>query len=119
MCFPFYRGWTNDTYGKVVHVDDIFALGQKERCDRLCVDSKKTIPVKNLGELEWYGGCHYSSDRGRGTLTIPQQSFAEELVKKFRVTFIQSVPLRAGVDLEGLTRVRRLRNDRFVTFLVV
>ena len=53
--------------------------------------------MKNLEELKWYGGCHYSSDRGRGTLTIPQQSFAEELVKKFRVTFIQSVPLRAGV----------------------
>ena len=23
---------------EVVHVDDIFAVGQKERCDRLCVD---------------------------------------------------------------------------------
>ena len=35
----------------VVHVDDIFAvIGQKERCDRLCVDLNRTIPVKNLGE---------------------------------------------------------------------
>ena len=102
-----------------MHVDDILAVGQKERCDRLCVNSNETIPVKNLEELKWYGGCHCSSDRERGTLTIPQQSFAEELVKKFRVTFIQSVPLRAGVWLEGLMRVRRLRNDSFVTFLVV
>ena len=29
----------------VVHVDDIFAVGQKERCDRLCVDLNRPIPV--------------------------------------------------------------------------
>ena len=39
-------------------------------------------------------------DRERGTLTISQQSFAEELVKKFRVTSVQSVPLRVGVKLK-------------------
>ena len=58
----------------VVHVDDIFAVGQKERCDRLCVDLNQTIPVKNLGDLKWYGGYRYSRDRERGTLTISQQS---------------------------------------------
>ena len=26
MCFPFYRGWTSDTYRTVVHVDVIFAV---------------------------------------------------------------------------------------------
>ena len=36
----------------------------------------------------------------RGTLTISQQSFAEGLVKKFRVTSVQSVPLKVGVKLE-------------------
>ena len=36
----------------VVHVDDIFASGRKERCDRLCVDLNRAIPVKNLGELK-------------------------------------------------------------------
>ena len=40
----------------VVHVDDIFAVGQKERCNRLYVDLNQTIPVKNLGDLKWYGG---------------------------------------------------------------
>ena len=40
----------------VEHVDDIFAVGQKERCDKLCVDLNRTIPVKNLGDLKWYGG---------------------------------------------------------------
>ena len=84
----------------VVHVDDIFAVGQKEKCDRLCVDLNRTIPVKNLGDLKWYGGCRYSRDSKRVTLTISQQSFADELVKKFRVTSVQSVPLKVGVKLE-------------------
>ena len=43
----------------VAHVDDIFAVGQKERCDRLCVDLNRTIPAKNLRDLKWYGGCRY------------------------------------------------------------
>ena len=53
------------TIPAVVHVDDIFAVGQKERCDRLCVDLNRAIPVKNQGELKWYGGCRYSRDRER------------------------------------------------------
>ena len=61
----------------------------------------QTIPVKNLGDLKWYGECRFSRDRKKGTLTISQQSFAEELVKKFRVTSVQSVPLKVGVKLEG------------------
>ena len=36
----------------VGHIDDIFAVGQKERCDGLCVELNRTIPVKNLGELK-------------------------------------------------------------------
>ena len=84
----------------VVHIDGIFAVGQKERCDRLCVDLNRTIPVKNLGDLKWYGRCRYSRDRKRGNVTISHQGFAEQLVKKFRVTSVQSVPLKVGIKLE-------------------
>ena len=61
----------------------------------------RTIPVKNVGEFKWHVGCRHSRDGERGTLTTSQQSFAEELVTKFRVTSVQSVPLRVGVKLEG------------------
>ena len=60
------------TITAIVHVDDNFVAGQKERCDRLCVDLNQTIPVKSLSELKWYGGCRYSRDREMGTLTISQ-----------------------------------------------
>ena len=41
----------------VVHVDDIFAVGLKSRCD---VFRDK---LNRMGELRWYGGCHYTRER--------------------------------------------------------
>ena len=38
----------------VVHVDSTFTVGQKKKCEKLCVDLNRTIPVKNLWELKWY-----------------------------------------------------------------
>ena len=66
----------------VVHVDDIFAVGLKSRCDVFRDELNRMVPVKNLGELRWYGGCHYTREREMSTLTISQKTFADELVKK-------------------------------------
>ena len=101
------------TITAVVHVDDIFAVGRKERCDRLCADLNRAIPVKNLGQLTWYGGYRYSRVRERGTLTISQQSFAEGLVKKFDVTSVQNVPLRVGPKLDDFDEDEEARSWRF------
>ena len=49
----------------VVHVDDICAVGKKERCDQFGEDLNRIVPMKNLGELKWYSGCFYERDRGR------------------------------------------------------
>ena len=101
------------TITAVVHVDDIFAVGQKEMCDRLCVDLNRTIPVKNLGELKWYGGYRYLRDRKRGTLTISQQSFAKELVNKFDMTSVQNIPLRVGLKLDEFDVDEKTENRPF------
>ena len=77
----------------VVHVDDIFAVGLKIRYDVFQDELDRMVPVKNLGELRWYGGCHYTREREMGSLTISQKTFADELVKKFCLTFTQSVSL--------------------------
>ena len=56
----------------MVHVDDIFAVGRKERCDRFCEHLNHLVPINNLGELRWYAGCHYSRDKVAGLLTTSQ-----------------------------------------------
>ena len=62
-----------------VHVDDIFAVGLESRCDVFLDELNRMVPVKNLGELRWYGGCHYTREREMGTLTISQKTFADEI----------------------------------------
>ncbi|CAB1106091.1 unnamed protein product [Ectocarpus sp. CCAP 1310/34] len=83
----------------VVHVDDIFAVGQKERCNKFDRDLNKMVPVKILGELRWYSACFYDRDVERGLLKISEQRFAEELAAEYGVEWGQSVPLPVSVKL--------------------
>ena len=56
----------------VVHVDDIFAAGEKTRRDPFGKDFNQMFPVKNLGELRWYSRCFYGRDWEKGVFTISQ-----------------------------------------------
>ena len=84
----------------VVHVDDIFAVGWKARCDQLCEDLNRLVSINNFGELRWYAGCRYSRDWDAGTLTISQQAFAENTVLKFGVSSGRRNPLEKGLKLK-------------------
>ena len=57
-----------------------------------------------------YGGCHITRERTRGTLTISQKTFADELVKTFCVTSEQSISLRVGVRLEEFDEDEEVKN---------
>ena len=96
-----------------MHVDDIFSVRLKSRCDVFRDELNRMIPVKNLGELRWYRGCHYTREREMDTLTISQKMFADELVKTFCVTSTQSVPLRVGVKLEEFNENEKVENWPF------
>ena len=95
MCFPIDRGGVC-FHHRCVHVDDIFAVGRKERCDWFCEDFNHLVPINNLGELRWYAGCHYSRDK----VTISQKSFTEKTVKQFGVTTGRNTPLSTDAFLE-------------------
>ena len=84
----------------VVHVDDIFAVGLKARCDRFCEDLNRLVPINNLGELWWYAGCRFSRDWDAGTLKISQQAFAENTAASFDVSSGRNTPLSTGLKLE-------------------
>ena len=96
-----------------MQVDDIFAVGLKSRFDVFRDELNRMVSVKNLGELRWYGGCHYTREREMGTLTISQKTFADELVKTFCVTSTQNVPLRVGVKLEEFNEDEKVENWPF------
>ncbi|CAB1101212.1 unnamed protein product [Ectocarpus sp. CCAP 1310/34] len=83
----------------VVHVDDIFSIGEEERCDQFGRDLNTMVPVKNLGDLRWYSGCFYERDWDAGTLKISQQTYAEELGMEFGVEYGKEIPLPVGLKL--------------------
>ena len=62
----------------VVHVDSTFAVGLKSMCDVFWDELNRMVLVKNLSELRWYRGCHYTWEREMDILTISQKTFADE-----------------------------------------
>ena len=84
----------------VVHVDDIFSIGLKSRCDKFGVDLNRYVPITNLGELRWYAGCRFSRDAVLGTVAMSQQAVAEKIVAKFGVTQNKETPIVVGLKLE-------------------
>ena len=84
----------------VVHVDDIFSIGLKSRCDKFGVDLDRYVPITNLGELRWYAGCRFSRDAVLGTVTMSQQAVAEKIVANFGVTQNKETPMVVGLKLE-------------------
>ena len=84
----------------VVHVDYIFSIGLKSRCDKFGVDLNRYVPITNLGELRWYAGCRFSRDAVLGTVTMSQQAVAEKIVAKFGVTQNEETPMVVGLKLE-------------------
>ena len=69
----------------VVHVDDVFAVGKKERCYQFGKNLGRHVPVKSLVELKWYSGCYNERDREAGRLTISQHTYTEELGETYGV----------------------------------
>ena len=83
----------------VVHVDDIFSVGNKARCEQFGRDLNQHFPVKFLGDLEMYAGIRFTRDPVSGNLTLSQKTFAENLVKKFGVTRSKATPMAVGLVL--------------------
>ena len=73
----------------VVHVDDIFSIGLKSRCDKFGVDLNRYVPT-----------CRFSRDAVLGTVTMSQQAVAEKIVAKFGVTQNKETPMVVGLKLE-------------------
>ena len=69
----------------VVHVDGIFAIGRKTRCDKFGDDLNAHVPITNLGGLRWNAGRRFEQDRVAGTVKISQQASAEKIEAKFGV----------------------------------
>ena len=89
----------------VIYVDDIFDVGRKSRCGYFCEDLCGIVPVKNLRDLGWYGGCQFSGDRQTGVLTISQKTLADPLVvEKIGVVGMKSISMPVEINIEEFSQ---------------
>ena len=78
----------------------IFLRLEEIRFDQLCNELNMLVPIKNLGDLTWYGGCHYSRDKDSGLLAISQQAFTKRLVEKYGRGSSTCIPASPAVKLD-------------------
>ena len=97
----------------VVHVDDIFSTGRKSRCDHFGRDLNQYVSIPNLGELRLYDGCQFSRDFDSGTITIPPQTVAENMVEEFGVTRTKETPMVIGLRLDDFDPTEHDVDERF------
>ena len=58
----------------VVYVDDLLLISAtKEDEERALADLQSSSPIKDMGEISYYLGCHVSRDRKVGTVTLHQR----------------------------------------------
>ena len=72
----------------------------KSRCDQFGRDLNHYVPITNLGELRLYAGCRFFRDFDSATITISQQTVAENIVEKFGVTRTKEIPMVVGLRLD-------------------
>ena len=90
-----------------------FAVGEKARCDEFGKNLKGMVPVKHPGVLRWYSGSFYERDWEKGTLTISQQIFAEQLADEYGIEYGRSVPLSIGTKFVDFDKNEESRNWPF------
>ena len=60
-------------------------------------DLSSCFKNKDLGEAEFYLGCHITRNREATTLTFDQHIYAETVAKRFNVTKTSMIPMATGV----------------------
>ena len=82
----------------VVYADDILLASKtKEDEGRTLSDPSSCFKIKDLGEAEFYLGCHITRNREAMTLTFDQHIYAVTVAKRFNVTKTSMIPMATGV----------------------
>ena len=81
-----------------VHVDDN-VIARSDETYKDCHAALVTKFPTNLGELTWYSGCAFKSDRELGKLDVTQKAFIESMLNRFGVNSSPDIPATPGVEL--------------------
>ena len=83
----------------VVHVDDILAHAKDQATmNRFAAELGRKFKLKDMGEAEYYMGCHITRNRKARKLKFDQHLYVESMVKRFNVKKEAKIPAASGVQ---------------------
>ena len=81
----------------VVYVDDLLVLSETKQDEHQALeDLRSSFPIKDLGEISYYLGCHITRDRKARTVRFDQQRYAQTVAERFEVWKTSVIPISTG-----------------------
>ena len=81
----------------VVYVDDLLVASETKRDEEQAMnDLRSCSPIKDLGVVGFYLGCHIMRDRHAGTLKFDQHHYVRTMASKFSVEETSTTPEAVG-----------------------
>ena len=83
--------------------DGIVCASREEIYEKFIVELQRDFVLSSHGKLEWYLGCKIVQDKEKGTVTINQEKYANDVLRRFNMqeTKPVSTPYEAGLHLSG------------------
>ena len=70
----------------VVYVDDLLVLSKTKQEEHHALEHlRSSFPIKDLGEISYYLGCHITRDRKAKTVIFDQQRYAQTVTMRFEI----------------------------------
>ena len=81
----------------VVYVDDILVLSESKQDEHQTLESfRSSFPIKDLGEISYYLGCHITRDCKARTVMFDQQRYVQTAAERFKFWKISVIPPLRG-----------------------
>lgn len=101
----------------MVHVDDIFAVGETGRCDQFGRDLNRIVRAKNLGKLRQYSGCCYERDWEKGNVEdFPSECSLNSWRMNTGYSLIRVSRFLFARDLRSPTRTKHQATGRLASW---
>ena len=94
----------------MVYVDDLLVLSEtKQDGHQVLEDLRSSFPIKDLGEVSYYRGCHITRDRKARTVMFDQQRYVQTVTEHFEIRKTSVIPV--PTSKAAISKAEGLQND--------
>ena len=91
-------------------VGDLLVLSETKQDEHQALEvPRSSSPIKDLGEISYYLGCHITRDRKARTVMFDQQRYAQTVTERFEIRKTSVIPVSTGRP--PLLKADRPQND--------